>query len=188
MPIFGKERLVYTVKCCYNAVQFTMILHKALRWQYPNANQTSNSQQPTHTSPWRASYGVSILRIWGKIDSNIMAVHCTFSVYSASQEICSWLVFCECFAMFCNSLLEVNLPIFFRLTTLAYDCPSTSEATLKNMGKYGYMCPLNPSKLLVYPEPLNFCHLCIGIDPMTYYVILFSGECGDGIIIMNVCP
>ena len=35
------------------------------------------SQQTPHTSPSRASYGVSIVRIWEKIDCIITAPHCT---------------------------------------------------------------------------------------------------------------
>ena len=70
--------LKYTVKCRYNAVQFIKILPSTLRWQWQNVNQTSNLQQTPHTSPSRASYGVSIVRIWEKIDRVIVAPHCTF--------------------------------------------------------------------------------------------------------------
>ena len=48
----------------------------ALWWLQQNLNQTSNSQQAPHTSPSRASYGVSIVRIWEKIDRIITAPHC----------------------------------------------------------------------------------------------------------------
>ena len=48
----------------------------ALRWQQQNLNETSHSQQPPHTSPSRASYGVSILRIMKKIDHVITALDC----------------------------------------------------------------------------------------------------------------
>ena len=51
---------VCTVKCRYNAVQFITILFMALRWQEQNLHQTSN--------PQRARYGVSVVRIFGKID------------------------------------------------------------------------------------------------------------------------
>ena len=63
-------------ECRYNAVQFIMILPSALRWQQQNVNRTSNSQQTTHNSPWWASYGVSIVRIWEKIDRITTALHC----------------------------------------------------------------------------------------------------------------
>ena len=39
-----------------------------------DVNQTSNSQQTPHTSPSRASYGVSIMRIFKKIDHVILAL------------------------------------------------------------------------------------------------------------------
>ena len=66
-----------TIKWRYNAVQFITILHTALRRQQQNVNQTSDSQQTPHTSPSRASNGVSIMWILKKIDRVIMAQHCT---------------------------------------------------------------------------------------------------------------
>ena len=42
--------------------------------------------------------------------------------------------------MFCYGFVLANLSIFFRVASLAlgqsYDCPSASEATLKNMDIY----------------------------------------------------
>ena len=67
----------YTAECHYNAVQFITILPSALRWQQQNVNQTSKSQHTPHTSPLRASYRVSILKIWEKINRVITAPHCT---------------------------------------------------------------------------------------------------------------
>ena len=64
-----------TVECRYNAVQFITILQTAVRWQQHNVNQISNSQQTPHTSPSRASYGVSIMRILKKINRAITAPH-----------------------------------------------------------------------------------------------------------------
>ena len=66
----------YTVEGRCNAIQLITILFMALRWQEQNLNQTSNSQQTPHTSPSRASYGVSIVRILEKIDLVITALHC----------------------------------------------------------------------------------------------------------------
>ena len=58
-----------------------------------------------------------------------------YGVYNTSQELCMCF-FTLCFIMGC---LQFILPIFFRVTSLAlgqsYDCPSASEATLKNNGK-----------------------------------------------------
>ena len=64
-----------TVECRYNAVQFIMILSSALQRQQQNINQTSNSRQTPHIPPSRVSYGVSIVRIWEKIDRVIMTPH-----------------------------------------------------------------------------------------------------------------
>ena len=69
-----------TVECCYNTVQFIMILHVTLRWQ--NVNQILISKQTLYTSHSQASYGVSIVRIWEKTDHIITAPHCIL------EEIC----------------------------------------------------------------------------------------------------
>ena len=53
-----------TVKCRYNAVQYNMISHTAQQWLKQNIYQNYHSQKTTHSSPSRASYGVSILMIW----------------------------------------------------------------------------------------------------------------------------
>ena len=62
------------VKCRCNAIKFTGILHRALRWRQ-NPNQilySQYSQKTPHTSPSRTNYEVSIMRIWEEIDSVIM--------------------------------------------------------------------------------------------------------------------
>ena len=87
---FLEERLLYksmlkpsvdpfffnsAVDCRDNTIQFFMVLHTALRWQWQNVDETSNSQQTPHTSPSRASYGVSVVRILEKIERIITAPH-----------------------------------------------------------------------------------------------------------------
>ena len=64
-----------TVECRYkdNAVQYNKILHIAMQWWVQNKNQTLDLQKTHHTSPWRASYGVSFARILDKIDCIITA-------------------------------------------------------------------------------------------------------------------
>ena len=42
-----------------------------------NINQRLNPQKTPHTSPWRASYGVSFMNILEKIDQIITAPQCT---------------------------------------------------------------------------------------------------------------
>ena len=64
------------VECRYNAVQFMTILFMALWWQQRNLNQTLYSQQTPQTSPSRASFGLSTVRIWEKIDRLITAPRC----------------------------------------------------------------------------------------------------------------
>ena len=50
-----------TVECGYNVVTCITILHSALRWQWQNVSQISDSQKT------RARYGVSFVRILKKI-------------------------------------------------------------------------------------------------------------------------
>ena len=52
------------------------VSHMALWWQWQNADQTLNSQQAPYTSPSRASYGLSVVRISEKIDCIIKAPYC----------------------------------------------------------------------------------------------------------------
>ena len=63
-----------TVECRYKVVQYNMIFHTALYWLMQNINQTLNSHKKLHTSPLRASYAVSIVRIWEKIDHIIYGI------------------------------------------------------------------------------------------------------------------
>ena len=65
-----------TVECRYNAVQFITLLATALYRQQQNLSQTSNSPKTPHTSPSRASYGVSVV-ILKKTDHVITATPCT---------------------------------------------------------------------------------------------------------------
>ena len=62
-----------TVECLYNAVQYNMVFHSPLNWPTQNINQTLDSQKTLHSSPSRASYGVSIVNILEKIDRVITA-------------------------------------------------------------------------------------------------------------------
>ena len=64
-----------TVKCRYNVVQIIMLLHMALLKQRQKITQIFESQQAPYISPSRASYGVSIVKIWGVIDRIITALH-----------------------------------------------------------------------------------------------------------------
>ena len=56
-----------TVECHYNAVQYNMVFHSPLHWPTQNINQTLDSQKTLHSSPSRASYGVSIVNILEKL-------------------------------------------------------------------------------------------------------------------------
>ena len=75
-----------TVKCRYNAVQFIPILHTVLRKQRQKVNQILESQQTSHISPSRASYGVSFVKILKKIDRVITAPHCIIQTTMTSHE------------------------------------------------------------------------------------------------------
>ena len=77
----------HTVECCYNVVQFIMVLQTALQWQQQNVNKTSNSQQAPHTSPSRVSSGVSIMINLKKIDCIILAPHCMYVLHDLCSPI-----------------------------------------------------------------------------------------------------
>ena len=72
---------LFTVKSCYNAVQFFMILRLALRWPWQNVDQIL--KLTTDTSPSRASYGLSVERIWEKIEEN-------WPHYNGTALYCMW--------------------------------------------------------------------------------------------------
>ena len=77
MPVRARYGMsLSTVKCHYDRVQHIMILLKAMKWQQQNWNQVSNSQQTPHILPWRARYGLSVVRIWEKINCIVMAQYC----------------------------------------------------------------------------------------------------------------
>ena len=67
IPLVG--RAPDTVECCYNMVQYNMILHTSLQWLRQNINRSLNS-------PLWMSYGMYFARIWEKIDHVITAPHC----------------------------------------------------------------------------------------------------------------
>ena len=85
---------VITVEYHHNAVQFITILHMTLWRQQQNIYQTSNSQQTPRTSPSQASYGVSIVRIFKKIDCYITAPNCislwNLKRFSVTGIIVTW--------------------------------------------------------------------------------------------------
>ena len=71
--------MVYTVKSRYNAVQYTMINSTAQIIAGIEADYQSEAeptQKKHHTSPWRASYVVSVVSILEEIDHIITAPHC----------------------------------------------------------------------------------------------------------------
>ena len=86
----GANTAESTVKCHYNLSSVVMklhtILHTALQWQQQNVNEISKSQQTPHTSPSQASYGVSIMRVFEKIDRIITAPFCIFLVMKSPWE------------------------------------------------------------------------------------------------------
>ena len=50
-----------------------------------NISQRLNPQKTPHTSPWRASYGMSFMNILEKIDRVITALHCSLFLSSWLQ-------------------------------------------------------------------------------------------------------
>ena len=79
-----------TVGCCYNALKFVTILHSALWWQWQNANQILDSQNTSHTSRSRASYGVFFVKILEKIGRVITSPRCIWRYFSCIFLFSRW--------------------------------------------------------------------------------------------------
>ena len=67
--------LLDTVEYHYNAAHYNIIVHTSLPWLRQNVNQAMLSQKTHHISPSQMSYGMSVIRIWEKIDQVLMAQH-----------------------------------------------------------------------------------------------------------------
>ena len=63
-----------------------MILHTALQQQWEKVHQILESQQTAHISHSWASYGVSFVRSFEKIDRVITAPHCSQINYEGMQK------------------------------------------------------------------------------------------------------
>ena len=64
-------------ECHYNTVQYNMILHKSFHLLRQIVNQRLKPQKMPRTSPWRVSYGVSVMNTLEKIDRVIMVLYCS---------------------------------------------------------------------------------------------------------------
>ena len=68
--------IMSTVECRYNMIQlYDIILHKWFQFPRHNINHSMNLQKTPHTSPSRASYVVSFVRIFKKIDHVITTLY-----------------------------------------------------------------------------------------------------------------
>ena len=76
-----------TIDCRYHVAQYNMILHTSLQL----LSHSLNSQNTSHTLPWRASYGIDFVRIWEKIDCVIMALHCNWN-HMQNHTSVDWLL------------------------------------------------------------------------------------------------
>ena len=72
-----------------------------------------------------------INKLMQKRSNIIVLMHCS---YNTSKKLCTWFTFC------CGYMYQLIKSISFRATSLtlgqSYGCPSASELTLKDMGKY----------------------------------------------------
>ena len=114
----AKSAFLTTVKCRYNAVQYITILHRALRKQWQKTNQILESQQTPHFSPSRASYGMSIVRIMGRIDRIITAPRCICWIIAGSDEYSTKSCqFQKCWKQYKMSFLTQILNIIMKIMT-----------------------------------------------------------------------
>ena len=70
--------LPHTVRCCYGAVQYNMILYTVLQKLMQNIDQSLYSQKTPHILPSQVSYGMSFVIILGEIHCVIPTVHCMY--------------------------------------------------------------------------------------------------------------
>ena len=75
-----------------------MIFHTLLHWLKQNIKQYFDPQKTLHSSTSRASYGVSIVRIWGKNDRVIAALHCIIwkKLSTTVRESILWMLMAWC--------------------------------------------------------------------------------------------
>ena len=64
--------------CRYNAVQYNTLFNTSLQWLNQDTNYSLNPQKTSHTSPWRARYGVYFVIVL-KNDRVITGPHCISS-------------------------------------------------------------------------------------------------------------
>ena len=76
-----------TVGCWYGMIKYIMISNTALAWQQQNINHILNWVNSLKT---RLSYGVSIVRIWEKIDPDKMYFqHCLMKLAPGFEKYCN---------------------------------------------------------------------------------------------------
>ena len=76
----------HTVECCY-VVQCCTIFHTSLRWHREHKSEYKFIKD-THTSASWASYGISIVRIWEKIDHVITVPHRIYHRFILHWTLC----------------------------------------------------------------------------------------------------
>ena len=100
---------ISTAMCCYNAVQYNMILHTSLKERIMNMNLSLNPQKTPHNSPSQVSYGVSFVNILEKFrlryNGSELCLFITAHVESAATAICVWILH-----IFCMIVLDILCP------------------------------------------------------------------------------
>ena len=146
------QKILYTVGCHYNGVQYQMVVHTPLHWLGQNIDKGFNSQ--------RASYGVSLLSIFQKIDRVIMAPHC----------ICIYLYWChvsekvsEIGSSLINSLpiwwiIDINVP----LTVECWRCEMNAECIhVGDWKKLEWFLLLRMIFVCMLVLWMEFCHFAL---------------------------
>ena len=99
----SERQVLNIVECRYNAVWYHMILKTALQRLKQNINQSLPPHKTLHTSPLRASYGVSIVRIFEKNrprynDTALYKKSCALALTLFTEEIGS-IQICQIFCV-----------------------------------------------------------------------------------------
>ena len=93
--------LIDTIKCRYNAVQFTTLLHTALWWRSQKVVLIVESQQTPHTLTSRVRYRVSMVRMLDKMDRVITARYCMLPWFGSEKK---HFIYNLCRAFYIDSL------------------------------------------------------------------------------------
>ena len=179
--------------------QSAVITWSNLSWYYhwyhkQNLNQTLISQPTSNMSPSRASYGVSIVRIWVKIDCIITAPHCTWGVIPLNAIKLNPVHISRVWHLFsvhltsrttiCYNWLDERVEFLFKLSKfqLSMHCISWQARQPWQLNWVGsnskiYLEMSGGTWIVLHPDQWNFCTKTSNVE------IAFNDFCHHGCLV-----